>query len=298
MQNHPPGASASRRHRSEGTGASPTGETPAPPGETERWAVLTDLDGTLLDHDSYDWRPAEPALRRLKALNIPVVAVTSKTRAEMDSLQQAIPYLYPVCGCENGAVLVDRRFGTVRVDVLGRRFDELVACFERIRTEQGIHGQGFHEVSDARVAEWTGLSLAEAAKARQREASLPVYWPEDRGGRAEFIEAARRAGCRVMTGGRFLHLAGQADKGTALERIRERLAGDGPLNIMALGDSGNDDALLAAADWAVRIPPKQGMTRPEPVSHARLASKPGPEGWNEAVLAWLRRTRPTEEAQP
>lgn len=27
--------------------------------------VFTDLDGTLLDHESYDWSPARPALNRL-----------------------------------------------------------------------------------------------------------------------------------------------------------------------------------------------------------------------------------------
>ncbi|MEX1214580.1 hypothetical protein [Saccharospirillum sp.] len=41
------------------------------------WVVLTDLDGTLLDHDSYDWR----LVQALQAINIPIIAVTSKTAA-------------------------------------------------------------------------------------------------------------------------------------------------------------------------------------------------------------------------
>ena len=44
--------------------------------------VFTDLDGTLMDHDSYDVAPAKPALDALAARSIPVVPVTSKTRAE------------------------------------------------------------------------------------------------------------------------------------------------------------------------------------------------------------------------
>ncbi|GGX38314.1 HAD-IIB family hydrolase [Saccharospirillum salsuginis] len=264
---------------------------------TDRWAVLTDLDGTLLDHDSYDWHPAEPALQRLRALNIPVIAVTSKTRAEMADLRLSIPDLALVFGCENGGVVVDQRSKPERVDVLGTPTEALVYCFERIRAEQDAPGLGFHEVSDARVAQWTGLPLDQAAKARRREASLPIYWPEDAPGRQFFIEAVERAGLRVLAGGRFLHLAGSADKGTALDRIRQLLGDGRPLKVMALGDSGNDDALLAAADWAVRLPPKHGPARPEPVSKAILASQPGPVGWNEAVLQWLQRMQPAQETQ-
>ena len=264
---------------------------------TDRWVVMTDLDGTLLDHDSYDWQPAEPALRRLRALNIPVVAVTSKTRAELRDVRSSIPYLSPVYGCENGGLVVDRRREPEQVEVLGSPVDTLVACFERIRAEQGVLGLGFHEVSDARVAEWTGLPLAQAARAHRREASLPVYWPDDVPGRSAFVRAVEQAGLRVLVGGRFLHLSGLADKGSALVRIREWLAGGESLKVMALGDSGNDDALLAAADRAVRLPPKHGAARAEPISQAILASKPGPEGWNEAVLQWLQRLQPSQETR-
>jgi len=262
---------------------------------TDRWVVLTDLDGTLLDHDSYDWRPAEPALQRLRALTIPVIAVTSKTQSEMADLRTSIPDLAPIYSCENGAVVVDQRSEPGRVEVLGTPIDTLVECFERIRAEQGAPGLGFHEVSDSRVAQWTGLPMDQAAQARRREASIPVYWPEDAPGQKPFIEAVEQAGLRVLAGGRFLHLAGAADKGTALNRIRDLLAGDQPLKVIALGDSGNDDALLAAADWAVRLPPKHGPVRPEPVSQAIQASQPGPAGWNEAVLQWLQRVQPVQE---
>ena len=35
-----------------------------------RLLLFSDLDGTLLDHDSYDWSPAKPALERLAAADI------------------------------------------------------------------------------------------------------------------------------------------------------------------------------------------------------------------------------------
>ena len=44
--------------------------------------VVTDLDGTLLDH-AYDWSAAKPALRWLKQIGVAVIPCTSKTAEEV-----------------------------------------------------------------------------------------------------------------------------------------------------------------------------------------------------------------------
>jgi len=43
--------------------------------ETSLIVIFTDLDGTLLDHDSYSWEEAVPALERCKGLRVPVILV-------------------------------------------------------------------------------------------------------------------------------------------------------------------------------------------------------------------------------
>ena len=63
--------------------------------------VFTDLDGTLLDHDTYSFRAALPAVDLLARRGCPVVPVTSKTSSEtlvlMKQLKLAGPWIY-----ENG----------------------------------------------------------------------------------------------------------------------------------------------------------------------------------------------------
>ena len=55
-----------------------------------RWIVFTDMDGTLLDHDTYSYEQAKDALLMLKEKNIPLIVCTSKTRAEIVDFRKKI----------------------------------------------------------------------------------------------------------------------------------------------------------------------------------------------------------------
>ncbi|MEW8587337.1 MAG: HAD-IIB family hydrolase, partial [Candidatus Thiodiazotropha sp.] len=67
--------------------------------------IFTDLDGTLLDHHSYDHRDALPALERLRDLQVPVILVSSKTLDELTVVMKQLRLEGPIIG-ENGAVII------------------------------------------------------------------------------------------------------------------------------------------------------------------------------------------------
>ena len=58
-----------------------TGSRPVPP--TPAFVVFSDLDGTLLDHSTYSWKAAAPALAALRDRGIPLILASSKTSAEI-----------------------------------------------------------------------------------------------------------------------------------------------------------------------------------------------------------------------
>ena len=76
--------------------------------------VYTDLDGSLLDGTTYSYEPATPALAALREQGIPLVLVSSKTRAEMEPLRQRLDHRDPFIVENGGAVAVSN----VRVHVL------------------------------------------------------------------------------------------------------------------------------------------------------------------------------------
>ena len=63
--------------------------------------VFSDLDGTLLDHQSYSFQGAEKALQRLLHHSIPLILTSSKTRAELETLREKLGLHTPFIA-ENG----------------------------------------------------------------------------------------------------------------------------------------------------------------------------------------------------
>ena len=70
---------------------------------TARVIVFTDLDGTLLDHESYGYAPALPLLSRLRAAGIPLILASSKTAAEIAPLRADLGFADCPAIVENGA---------------------------------------------------------------------------------------------------------------------------------------------------------------------------------------------------
>lgn len=119
--------------------------------------VFTDLDGTLLDHDSYSPEPARPALERLAMAGIPLILASSKTAAEIDLLRRQI-------GCEGCPAIVENGAGILETspDEGAQDYPRLLQMLDQVSPEIRSHFRGFADLGPAGVAEVTGLPPAEA----------------------------------------------------------------------------------------------------------------------------------------
>ncbi|WP_372972988.1 HAD-IIB family hydrolase [Marinobacter sp.] len=257
--------------------------------------VFSDLDGTLLDHDTYDWSPARPALERLKALAIPLVLTSSKTRAEMDDLRAQMGNHHPFI-VENGAatVIPGDYFapGPEQVSCLGAGRGEILEHLRLLRS-QGFRFIGFADMTDAEVAGHTGLDPEGARRARDRIATEPLLWQGQPSELEQFRRALESEGLQLLSGGRFLHVMGQFDKAGAMAQLVQRYRSAWPeedWQTVALGDSPNDQAMLAGADLAVVMAGPGASRITLPSGHRVIRSQqPGPVGWNQCVLEILER---------
>jgi mannosyl-3-phosphoglycerate phosphatase len=268
------------------------------------YLVATDLDGTLLDHDSYSCAPARPMLEQLEMLRIPVVFVSSKTRSEILALRRELDNEHPFIVENGAAALIPAGYFTHRPDGCVERDGYWVRDFapprsswtsllDALRTRFPDAFQDFSTAGVEGIVAMTGLSAQAAARANEREYSEPVQWRGTDAGLDAFLAAVREGGARALRGGRFISIAGDADKGRAWLWLREAYAlaaGGAQIYDLGLGDGQNDVPLLEVTRTAAPIPakgrPLPALERDEGVLLA--PGMYGPEAWAHSTREWLR----------
>jgi len=262
--------------------------------------VFTDLDGTLLDHETYSYSPAEEALDLLERKRIPLILCSSKTRAEIELIQLDLRLRHPFISENGGAIFMPRAYFPItpegvrsvegyEVIEFGAPYWQLVDPLHRISTELGIRVVGFSDMSVEEVAQDCKLSPMEARLAKMREYDEPFrilgFSPA---ARSRLLDALHEAGLRCTRGGRYYHVTGVTDKGLAIRTLKSLYAQAwGTVVTVGLGDSLNDVSLLREVDIPVIVRnPAAGATGRlfRKVPTARLTKAPGPRGWNEAIL--------------
>jgi mannosyl-3-phosphoglycerate phosphatase len=268
----------------------------------DRIVVFSDLDGTLLDHSSYSFEPARPALRLLQEKKIPLVICTSKTRAEIEPIRAALVNTDPFISENGGAVFIPegyfihefppaRRESGYHILEFGIPYRRLREVISELQERLPGKIRGFGDMAVEEVMELTGLSEPEAALAKKREYDEPFLFsvPASLGIIKEVAEAA---GLKITQGGRFFHLTGDNDKGKAVRLLQTIYAQEEnrSLKTIGLGDSPNDLPLLENVDFPVLVQKPGGRYDPS-IQMSRLIRAPGegPDGWRAAVLDLLGR---------
>lgn len=257
--------------------------------------VFTDLDGTLLDRDTYAWEAARPALDELERAGVPVVFATSKTRAETEWWRRQMGNRHPFVIENGGAAVVPcgyfgeripgaHRDGAYDIVELGAPYPQLLSVLHAATAECHVEMQAFHNMTAGEIAAVCGLPLQLASLAKLRWYDEPFRVVQ--GSPCRLAEAIARRGKRCSEGGRFHHITGTHDKLTAVQVLRGLYArAHGNIWSMGIGDHWNDIPFLNAMDAPVLMDPPEALLAAIP--RAAVASPAGPRAWSETVMRLL-----------
>ncbi len=259
--------------------------------------IFTDLDGTLLDPEGHSYDAARPALALIGDMGIPLVLVTSKTRAEVEVWRERLDNHDPFI-VENGGALYmprtclpftlqasacDDRYAVIE---FGSPYPELVETLRAASLESGCRTIGFHDMSTQEISSRCGLSRDQAVLAKQREYDEPFEILDP--GAEQLLKCIERRKRRWTCGGRFYHILGANDKAHCvrlLTHFYQRAFGD--ITTVGLGDGLNDAGFLKVVDIPIVLKTAGYAQLLARVPQARLSALSGSEGWNREVMEIL-----------
>jgi mannosyl-3-phosphoglycerate phosphatase len=262
--------------------------------------VFCDLDDTLFEPHTFSVDTSiHRALDRFESERVPLVFCSSKTRAELELIQQELGITQPFI-CENGAAVFVPRgyFGfdvTQGIDIagyevveFGKPYGEVVASLHRAADRLRVEVVGFSDMSVEDVAIDCDLPLFQARLAKLREYNEPFRVVDAKAGALpRLFKTLRAAGLECTNRGRYHHVGAirRDIGGRFLLGLYRRMFGE--LVTVAFGDHGSAVPLLRQADVALVV---QSSVRHETtrlladVPAARLSCADSVGAWADVIL--------------
>ncbi|MDJ0706337.1 MAG: haloacid dehalogenase [Leptolyngbyaceae cyanobacterium MO_188.B28] len=260
--------------------------------------IFTSLDSLVLDAENNGYESVLSKLEWLKARHIPVIPVTSKTREEVEIVRRRMNLTDPFIVEGGSGVYIPLDYnqfelpqgetvGNYRLIQLGCSYVMARAGLKAIAQSLGRPLKGFGDWSAEQLNALTGLSAADAHRAKAREFTelfkTPKNIPIDK-----LKQAVHEMGFEVVVSDRFSHLIGhEAGVGRAVKHLTQHYQSALPvgqhLTTVGLGDSLSDLALLENVDIPIIVSGLKGEDSDLSKHDWPVAASPGPQGWAIAI---------------
>ncbi len=257
--------------------------------------IFTDLDGTLLDHDTYSCEVVMPLVASLSKAGIAIVFCSSKTLAEQEVYRKKLGIASPFIVEDGGAIFISKGYfpfshkyhrvtGGYQVIELGISYREIRRILREIREKNNLAIYGFGDMDAAQIAELTGLDMAQARLAKKREYEETLNLTGSEQEIRLTLSKIEESGLKWSRGGRFYSVSGGSNKGKATRLLiglfNQKL---GRIKTIGVGDSLNDMPMLAEVDVPVLVQKPGGYWEDIELANLCRIDGVGPQGWVKAI---------------
>ena len=265
---------------------------------TNNIMIFTDLDGSLLNHNNFDFKKIKSFILQCLSIGIKIIPNSSKTKNEIDffcnQLGKRLPYIVENGSAIHNLDIVSSDFKEVNDSLIFSRTVEEI--FEIIMKEVPKHlidkCSFIKDMNRKMQKQILGLSEEFIPLALNRDYSIPFTFNGSDQIINEFKLILERLDLKLHEGGRVFNISDNCSKGSAMKTLVSKIKKDISLNpyIIVVGDSPNDISMLEEANQPCVVPlPNKCNLKDLKFNNILRAKQCAPEGWEEVIRLSLKK---------
>ena len=261
-----------------------------------KFIIFSDMDGTFLDHNTYSYSKAMPAIKKIRRNKVPLIFCSSRVSHEMGHYYRKIKMAHPFISENGAAICIPKNYfkfsfkadiikGHYKVIQFGTSYHRLREVLVKIKKETGYKIKGFGDLTLKELSENANISIKKVRLAKQREFTEPFILYK--GSIEKIKKLITKNKLHYTKGGRYHYIMGKNDKGKAVNALKKLFRKKyGNIATIGIGDGLNDLPMLKNVDYGYQVKNHKGQYSFKHKDIIRI-NKIGPEGFNHAVLRHL-----------
>ena len=250
--------------------------------------IFTDLDGSLLDRDTFKFDKISKYIKDLISKNISIIPNSSKTKKEIESfnkeLDEDLPFIV-----ENGAAIYNLNLINASFPEkisLSREISEILDIFNnKISKKYKSKCKFIKNLTSDKQLQIFGQSKEKVKLAMKREYSIPLLYDGSKAEKVDLIKSVNNAGLSLHEGGRLINLCDKISKSQAMKhvvKIFKKISTE-ELITVGVGDNFNDLDMLKNSDIPCLVFNDKFTMEKININNCLVSKKSAPEGWEEVV---------------
>ena len=255
---------------------------------TSKVIIFTDLDGTLLDRDTFKFDTILSYIKDLILKDVYIIPNSSKTRQEIENFNQELDENLSFV-VENGAAIYNLNLINASFPEkisLSRENDEILRVFENKISNKFKSKCKFIKNFDVKKQMAVlGLPKERIKASLNREYSIPLLFEGSKSDKTELFKSVSDIGLSLQEGGRVINLCDKVSKSQAMKnvvKVFEKVTKE-KLFTIGVGDNYNDLDMLKNSDIPCLVFNDKFTLEKININNCLVSKKPAPEGWKEVV---------------
>ena len=256
--------------------------------------IFTDLDGSLLDKDTFEFHEIKDYFRDLVSKGIKIIPNSSKTKAELSNFNKQYNLNLSFIA-ENGSSI--HGLNLIHENLpnnifLSRTVDEIYKIYNQNVTDNLKEKVTFIlNLKSNEQQEIFGLSLEKMSLAIKRDHSIPIQFNGTESEKKEFIKIMKNSGLTIQTGGRIMNVCDNVNKSVAMsEAIRLMTKElDNEIITIGVGDNENDIEMIKMTDYPCLVKNENFDSSLINIDNLIKSDEPSPNGWSDVIKTALQK---------